>query len=108
MSHPQAPCAANATHVRGGDAPRHAPKNAYEAVNIRAGGTHAPRKENPAEWRSIKEALTSIKEGLEKEESINLRFAQDLSKVIARVTHALPEGSLQEVEARLERIESFF
>jgi hypothetical protein len=39
------------------------------------------------EWKYIKEALISIKEGLEKEE-VNQRFTNKLSRVIARVSHA--------------------
>jgi hypothetical protein len=92
--------------MRRGDASQPAPRNADEAAITPAGGTHEIRKENPAEWQSIKEALISIKEGLEKEEDLNPKFAQDLSKVIARVAHALHEGPLQEVEARLGRIKS--
>ena len=91
--------------MRGGDAP-HAPKNANEAATTQASGTHGTRKENPTEWQSIKEALTCIKEGLEKKKKLNPKFALDLSKVITRVTHALREGPLQEVKARLGRIES--
>lgn len=106
MSQPQTPCAANATHMRGGGASQHAPRNADEAATTQAGETHDKRKENPAEWRSIKEDLTSIKEGLKKEKDLNPRFIQDLSRVIARVTYALREGPLHEVEARLGRIES--
>jgi hypothetical protein len=105
MSQSQTPYAANATHMRGGDAP-HAPKNADEAATTQAGGTHRIYKENPAEWQSIKEALTCIKEGLEKEKELDPKFILDLSKIIIRVTHALREGPLQEVKTRLGRIES--
>src|SRR5271170_787677 len=106
MSQPQTPCAANATHMRGGGASQHAPRNADEAATTQADETHDKRKENPAEWRSIKEDLTSIKEGLKKEKDLNPRFIQDLSRVIARVTYALREGPLHEVEARLGKIKS--
>jgi hypothetical protein len=108
MSQPQAPCAANATHMRGGDASQHAPRNADEAATTQAGGTHDKRKENPAEWRSIKEDLTSIKEGLKKEKDLNPKFIQDLNRVIARVTYTIHEGPLYKVEAHLKRIESIF
>ena len=77
MSHLRALRAADATHIQLGDASqdtRHKPKKVYKATTIRAGETHIIRKENPAEWRSIKEELISIKEGLEKEEGLNLRF----------------------------------
>jgi hypothetical protein len=42
---------------------------------------------NNKEWKDIKKALISIKEGLEKEK-IGERFVEELSKVIARVSNA--------------------
>lgn len=71
------------------------------------------RREEPqnrtesANWQTIKAELTSIKEGLEKEKEIGASYAQRLSKVIVRVTHASGAGNApQGVEARLERIEA--
>jgi len=57
------------------------------------------------EWQFIKEALISIKEGLEKE-VVNQRFTNELSRVIARVSHASRDVPTTDLEGRLERIEA--
>ena len=56
------------------------------------------------EWNEIKVALTNIKEGLEKE-GVGIRFVEELSKVIERVSHASRKPLATGTEARLERIE---
>ena len=87
----RAACAAPAGGERGGsDAPaaRHA---APTPANQNGKGEHQ-RKEGNATWQQVKDDLTRIKEGLEKEKGVGAKFAQELSKVIARVPHALGEG----------------
>jgi hypothetical protein len=76
-----------------------------EETHQNKGEEHRKNKKN-ADWQTIKEDLTSIKEGLEKEKEIGAYFAQRLSEVIARVPHASRAGNApQGVEARLERTE---
>ena len=70
-----------------------------EAGDNTAGGTPAT-----ADWKEIKEALTNIKEGLEKEEA-GTRFVEQLNQIIERVSHATRKPPATEMEARLERIE---
>ena len=49
-------------------------------------------------------ALTNIKEGLEKEK-IGIRFVENLSKVIKRVSYASRKLLVTDIKARLKRIE---
>jgi hypothetical protein len=54
-------------------------------------------------WKEIKAALTNIKEGLKKEK-IEIRFIEELSRVIKRVLHALRKFLVTGIEARLKQI----
>ena len=107
MSQPRASYAARAMNAGKGyasqDKRRGSPE---EEIHQNRGEEHQKNKRN-ADWQTIKEDLISIKEGLEKEKEIGACFAQRLSEVIIRVSHASRVGNApQGVEARLERIEA--
>ena len=59
-----------------------------------------------AEWQNIKDNLINIKESLEKEKEWSPHFAEELGKVIARVSHASSVEDAPRTEARLERMEA--
>src|SRR5450755_2190541 len=106
MSQPRAPyvaCAMNMGKDCASQDKRRDPPG--EETHQNRGEEHQKNEKN-ADWQTIKEDLISIKEGLEKEKEIGACFAQRLSEVITRVSHASRAGNApQSVKARLERIE---
>lgn len=103
----------HAMRARGGGRARRMGRGGATRVPRREPGAQDEQRENESSqvekgatnWQDIKENLTSIKEGLEKEVGVSPRFAEELGKVIARVSHASSAGGALDIETRLGRIE---
>src|SRR5689334_21703217 len=102
MSQLRAPSATHAGGMRGRNASK--TRRTTTREDPYDGGEREEHQENE-EWQYIKEALISIKEGLDKEE-VNQRYTNELSRVIARVPHASRYSSTQDLAGRLDRIEA--
>lgn len=63
-------------------------------------------RQKSKEWRTTKD-LISIKESLEKK-GVDQRFTTELSKVIARVSHAPHDDYTQSIVERLENVEAHY
>jgi hypothetical protein len=64
------------------------------------------KQKGNANWQKLKEDLTKIKKGLEKEVGISPWYVKELSEVIARVPHASSTGTAPAIEDRLAKIEA--
>ena len=92
--------------MRDADASQGARRGPQDGEDQDDRGGERQTDDRDARWQAINADLISIKEGLEKEEDINPRFARELSRVIACVTlaHQTTRSSMG-IEARLGRIE---